>query len=80
MIIFTCNDYAWHGNPEPVICKNGEKRIFVTLSYLSENISDKNKRSKAFFVKRPNDPENSEKDKLRLLRCDPEQYKTIYRT
>ena len=34
---------------------------------------------KAFFVKLPNELDDPEKDKLRLLRADPEKYKTIYR-
>jgi len=79
LVLFECNDYAWHGNPEPVICKNGEKRIFLTLSYVSEQYTDLNKKEKAFFIKRPNDPEDDEKDKIRLMRCDPEKYKEVYR-
>ena len=80
MVLFECNDYAWHGNPIPVTCKNGEKRLFLTLSYVSEQYSDLNKKQKAFFVKRPEDPEDPEKDKIRMLRCDPERYKEVYRT
>lgn len=82
LIIFTCNDYAWHGNPVPVSCPNDEKRIFLTLSYVSENHSEhfSNSRTKAFFIKRPQDPEDPEKDKLRLLRADGEKYKDVYRT
>lgn len=79
LVLFKCNDYAWHGNPHPVNCKNGEKRIFLTISYISENYSDLNKREKAFFVKHPNEPDNEEKDKLRLLRADPIKYKEVYR-
>ena len=79
LVIFKNNDYSWHGNPIPVKCNNNnEKRIFVTLSYLSEEFFDLNKKQKAFFIKRPNDPEDLEKDKLRLLRADPEKYKEIY--
>ena len=79
LVLFECNDYAWHGNPNPVVCKNGEKRIFVTLSYVSEQYTDLNKKEKAFFVKRPEDPEDEEKDKIRMMRCDPEKYKEVYR-
>jgi UDP-N-acetylglucosamine 4,6-dehydratase len=78
-VIFECNDYAWHGNPNPVICKEGEKRLFLTLSYVSENYTDLNKKQKAFFVKRPEDPEDPEKDKIRMMRCDPDKYKDVYR-
>lgn len=79
LVLFECNDYAWHGNPNPVVCKNGEKRIFVTLSYVSDQFDDLNKKEKAFFVKRPNDPEDVEKDKIRMMRCDPKKYIEVYR-
>jgi UDP-N-acetylglucosamine 4,6-dehydratase len=79
LVLFECNDYAWHGNPTPVICKNGEKRIFLTLSYVSEQYVDLNKKEKAFFVKRPDDPADEEKDKIRMMRCDPEKYIEVYR-
>ncbi len=80
LIIFNCNDNAWHGNPEPSIGPAESRRIFVTISYLSDNDIDENRRVKAYFVPRPEDPPNAEKDKLRLLRADPDRYKDIYRT
>lgn len=79
LVSFECNDYAWHGNPHPVNCKNGEKRILLTISYVSEKYDDLNKRQKAFFIKHPDEPENKEKDKLRLLRADPVKYREVYR-
>lgn len=79
-VMFSCNDYSWHGNPEPLNCNVTCKRIFVTMSYLSENYEDKNKRVKAYFIKRPDDPEDPEKDKLRILRSDETKYKEVYRT
>lgn len=80
LILFTNTINAWHGNPEPVTINSDEKRIFVTLSYVSEKHIDgmENNREKAFFVKRPNDPVDTEKDNLRLLRADPVKCKTIY--
>jgi Rps23 Pro-64 3,4-dihydroxylase Tpa1-like proline 4-hydroxylase len=80
MVLFTNTINAWHGNPDPVVIKSDEKRIFLTLSYLSEKHIDgmENNREKAFFVSRPNDPINIEKDNLRLLRADPEKCKDIY--
>ncbi len=72
-MIFSCNDYSWHGNSEPATCPPNSKRIFITLSYLSENFEDQNKRVKAFFVATPDHPEDEEKDQLRLLRADPEK-------
>ena len=79
LFFFECNDYSWHGNPSRVNIKNDEKRILLTISYLSENFKDLNKREKAFFVPRPEDPFDEEKDKLRFLRADPKKYKDIYR-
>lgn len=79
LIIFTCEDNSWHGNPEYVKCPDNAKRLFVTISYLSNNENFENKRQKAFFIARPDDPPDEEKDKLRLLRADPEKYKEVYR-
>jgi hypothetical protein len=79
MIMFTCNDYSWHGNPVPVHSNGDAHRIFVTISYLSNNFEDQNKRTKAFFIARPDDPEDPNKDMMRLLRADPERYKEMYR-
>ena len=79
LVLFTCNDFSWHGNPEPANCPSESKRIFLTISYLSDNYEDKNKRMKAFFVARPNDEPDKEKDRLRLLRADSENYINVYR-
>jgi len=79
LVIFTCNDYAWHGNPEPACCSDNIKRIFITISYLSENFNDLNKKVKAQFIARPNDSLDEEKEKLRSIRADHDKYKEIYR-
>lgn len=78
LILFTCNNVSWHGNPEPCISPLDVTRIFVTISYLS-NETSLSDRVKALFVKRPQDPEDEEKDRLRMLRADPEKYKTVYK-
>jgi len=77
LILFVCDDYSWHGNPDKINVKDGEHRIFLTLSYLSETYYENNK-VKAFFVPRPEDKPDENKDKLRMLRCDPVKYKEIY--
>jgi Rps23 Pro-64 3,4-dihydroxylase Tpa1-like proline 4-hydroxylase len=79
LVVFTNNDVSWHGNPEPATCPPDAKRIFLTISYLSETTADQNKRVKALFIKRPQDPQDDEKERLRLLRADPEKYKEVYR-
>ena len=59
---------------------SNEKRIFLTLSYFINQESNLflNKRLKAYFVKRPNDPYDETKDKMRLLRSNPDTCNTIY--
>jgi hypothetical protein len=76
LILFTCQENSWHGNPVPV--QSDAIRIFITMSYLSEEIME-NKRMKALFIARPGDPEDPEKDRIRVLRADPEKYKEVYR-
>jgi len=91
LIMFNCCDNAWHGNPSKMISNvdtttttttTTTKRIFITLSYLSQYNGEnyKNLRKKAFFIKLPDEPEDEEKDKLRLLRADEKACKNIYRT
>jgi len=80
MILFTCTDKAWHGNPEPLKSEEATKRIFITISYLSEDTTLINTYKKALFIKRPQDPEDKEKDRLRQLRANPDTCKEIYRT
>ena len=36
LILFTCDDYSWHGASIPVICDKSSERIFLTISYLSD--------------------------------------------
>lgn len=77
LVVFTCDDYSWHGNPSPCICEDETaRRIFVTISYLSDNKNFDNKRSKALFAIHSND---AEKNKLRLLRADPNTCQEVYR-
>ena len=80
LLLFTNNDYSWHGNPEPATCDEDSSRIFITISYLSKQFRDENKRVKAFFIKRPSEPDDPEKDRLRRLRADPIKYKECYRS
>jgi Rps23 Pro-64 3,4-dihydroxylase Tpa1-like proline 4-hydroxylase len=78
LILFTCNDYSWHGNPDPIYCADEETRIFTTVSYMSKNFIDRNIKKKAYFIGRPSDPIDKHKDDLRLLRSDHEKCKQIY--
>lgn len=55
-IFFTNTDNSWHGNPIPSNGTKLSKRIFLTISYLS-NEQDKyqNKKTRAFFRPLPTD-------------------------
>ena len=81
LILFNNTNNAWHGNPERVLCNEDSCRIFLTISYLSKNHKEPydNSRKRAYFIKRPNDPEDVEKDKLRLMRADENKCKDIYK-
>ena len=81
LILFNNTNNAWHGNPDPVSCDSNSTRIFLTISYLSRNHTDKynNKYKKAYFIKRPSDPKDIEKDRLRLLRADSKSCKEVYK-
>lgn len=80
LILFNCTNNGWHGNPEPIVVEKDEKRIFVTISYLSKNFSKNysNKLEKAFFIETPHNKYDSEKEKLRNLRCQTQTCKSIY--
>jgi hypothetical protein len=77
-VLFTCNDYSWHGNPTPVCGDTNSTRIFLTISYLSKTDEDANKRKKAYFIDTPDNPYDEEKKKLRDSRADENKYKDIY--
>lgn len=78
LIIFTNSDISWHGNPDVAQCPEDANRIFVTVSYLSQNINNSNLRQKALFIKRPQDPYDEKKEELIKLRADSVKYKEMY--
>lgn len=80
LILFNCDDNSWHGNPNRMTGPETSRRIFVTVSYLS-NDKDmyKNHKEKAYFIARPGDPIDEEKDRLRQLRANPETCNQVYR-
>ena len=77
-VIFNCNDYSWHGVADEKEKPIDVVRIFLTLSYMSENYSDLNKKTRAFFVPRPNDP-NSEKIREFIKKRSSEECSQVYR-
>jgi Rps23 Pro-64 3,4-dihydroxylase Tpa1-like proline 4-hydroxylase len=81
LVVFECHDKSWHGSVEKCIVNSDEKRIFLTVSYLCDNFTDTNftnNRYKALFVKLPDEPENEEKDKFRLMRSKISQVNKCY--
>ena len=78
LVIFDNTDNSWHGNPHPVICNDSETRIFLTLSYLSNNHNYNNKKLKAQFIKHPDEKNDEYKEQLRLMRADPNKCQSVY--
>jgi hypothetical protein len=77
-IIFETIEHSWHGVPEKMLCPDNYYRKSLAYYYVSplENISNTNKkganeegfRTKAVFVKRPQDKYDERMDKLLKIR------------
>jgi hypothetical protein len=81
-VIFENNNKSWHGAPDYCHCNNDEIRIFITVSYLIREPTEtiNNSYYKAFFIKRPQDPDDVEKDKERVLRANHLTCNSVYNT
>lgn len=78
-VLFTCNDYSWHGCPVEVKAPSEAKRIFLTISYLSNDTTQLNKRMRAFFVPINKETETKEEYDLRMKRQSEKHASSIYR-
>jgi Rps23 Pro-64 3,4-dihydroxylase Tpa1-like proline 4-hydroxylase len=77
-IMFKTNEISWHGVPEKIMCPENVYRKSIAYYYLSplENKSDVNKigndgsgyRTKATFIKRPQDVNDERMEKLYKIR------------
>lgn len=77
-IIFKTNDISWHGLPEKIKCPLNEYRKSLAFYYISDIVSEKNEnvignngsgyRTKATFVKRPEDQYYEQMQKLYKIR------------
>lgn len=77
-IIFQTDETSWHGLPEPIMCPENEYRMSLAYYYVSPLVArdDINKygadesgyRTKASFIKRPQDPEDPRMTELYKLR------------
>ncbi len=77
-IIFQTNDISWHGVPDKIICPEDIYRISLAYYYISPLISKKDNekfgndgsgyRSKATFIKRPQDKQSDKMDLLYKIR------------
>ena len=82
-IFFHNSDNSWHGNPVPSQGSPNSKRIFLTVSYLSEEeVLYDNKRTRAFFRPLPSDSEEDKKkqEELSLMRATEDGCKKVYRS
>lgn len=80
LVLFTCTDNSWHGASDNVKCFGDEKRIVVTVSYVSDKHDSEfqNNYKKAYFVKKPDEVDDLAKDRFRMMRLDPIKCKEIY--
>ena len=67
---------AWHGSPLPVKCSGDQKRLFVTVSFLSRD-PPVNLREKAFFSS--GGEKNYMKKRLADERANSTTYKNVYK-
>ena len=77
-IIFKTDEMTWHGLPEKIMCPKGIFRKSLAYYYISPLISNSNEnkigndgsgyRTKATFVKRPQDKINEKMEKLYKIR------------
>lgn len=77
-IIFKTNEISWHGVPEPIKCPENEYRKTIAYYYVSPLENDKTEskfgndgsgyRTKAAFIKRPQDPYDEKIEKLYKIR------------
>jgi hypothetical protein len=68
-VLFETGDDTFHGHPEPTKCPENISRKSLALYYLTKPRENATKRYKARFVKRPQDPDDPELEKLRELRA-----------
>jgi len=81
-IFFTNTDNSWHGNPSPTQGTHLSSRVFLTISYLSDNLDAfENRRSRAFFRPLPSDDEDTKAamQEASLKRASEAGVKKMYR-
>ncbi len=77
LLMFECNDFAWHAVSE---CFGKKPRYAITVSYLSQDVDRWHKRQRAYFIPRPEEQWDTETYQLRDIRADTERYAEVYRT
>ena len=78
-IIFRTSDVSYHGHPEPLTCPPEVFRKSLALYFMTEPRIDTKQRHRVLFVKRPNDPDSEELDRLRKLRSGLDTAKDVYK-
>lgn len=79
-VLFETGDYSYHGHPEPIKCPENIARKSLAIYYLTKARENSEKRYKARFVKRPQDPDDPELDKLRELRAGLDTASQFYKS
>ena len=80
LILFECNDFSWHGNPRPVVCNSDEIRIFVTMSYMSDDPENKNQNRRALFTSLPKEIYSPTLENLIKVRSDNSRCSEAYKS
>ena len=78
LVAFENTRGAWHGSPFPVSCPNGERRIFVTASFMAPDIPPFDTREKALFRLEKGE-RNYLKKRLIEMRADGKSAANMYK-
>lgn len=71
MVVFTTTDKAFHGHPEPLKCPEGITRKSIALYYYTNGrpLEEVSPPHATIFKRRPQDPFDSEVERLRIKRA-----------
>lgn len=78
LVAFENTKDAWHGSPVPVSCPNGERRIFITVSFMAQDIPPFDSREKALFRLEKGE-KNYVKKRLVQMRADGSAAGGVYK-
>lgn len=71
MVIFSANDFSYHGHPDPLNCPEGQTRKSLAVYYYTNGRPSEEKTNphSTVYLARPGDPEDPELEELRKRRA-----------